>query len=145
MKAYRSTKNDVMLFRPEMNAARMNRSVASIGLPTFDEGEFVNCLSDLVALDESWVPAEKGFSLYLRPTMMATSSSLDVAAPDEATFFIINTIVGPYYPTGFKPVSLYCDTEAIRAWPGGTGNTKIGGNYAPTIMHGENAKLHGHD
>ena len=145
MKAYRSTKDDVLLFRPDMNAARLNRSVAEVALPTFDEQEFINCLADLIKVEESWVPAEKGFSLYIRPTVIATHNSLGVETPEEATLFVINTIVGPYYPSGFKPVSLYADTKAIRAWPGGTGDVKIGGNYSPSIMHGENAKLKGHD
>ena len=128
-----------------MNAARLNRSVAEVALPTFDEQEFINCLADLIKVEESWVPAEKGFSLYIRPTVIATHNSLGVETPEEATLFVINTIVGPYYPSGFKPVSLYADTKAIRAWPGGTGDVKIGGNYSPSIMHGENAKLKGHD
>jgi len=41
--------------------------------------------------------------------------------------------VGPYYPEGFKPVKLYADRDNVRAWPGGAGDTKVGGNYAPTI------------
>jgi branched-chain amino acid aminotransferase len=35
--------------------------------------------------------------------------------------------VGPYYPTGFKPVSLYCSEDTIRSAPKGTGAYKIGG------------------
>lgn len=29
---------------------------------------------------------------------------------------------------------LYLDTKNVRAWPGGPGQHKIGGNYAPTVM-----------
>ena len=35
---------------------------------------------------------------------------------------------------GFNPVKLYADDKFVRAWPGGNGNTKIGGNYGSTIM-----------
>ena len=28
---------------------------------------------------------------------------------------------------------LYATTENVRAWPGGTGDAKIGGNYAPCV------------
>lgn len=35
---------------------------------------------------------------------------------------------------GFKPVRLYADTMNTRAWPGGMGFAKAGGNYAPTIQ-----------
>lgn len=40
---------------------------------------------------------------------------------------------GPYYPEGFKPVTLFADSVNVRAWPGGVGDCKVGGNYAPTI------------
>jgi hypothetical protein len=33
------------------------------------------------------------------------------------------------YKDGFVPIKLYADTENVRAWPGGTGNAKMGGNY----------------
>lgn len=42
--------------------------------------------------------------------------------------------VGAYYATGFKPVRLLADPKYVRAWPGGMGDTKCGGNYAPTIL-----------
>lgn len=29
---------------------------------------------------------------------------------------------------------LFLDTKNVRAWPGGPGEHKIGGNYAPTVM-----------
>jgi branched-chain amino acid aminotransferase len=53
--------------------------------------------------------------------------------------YVILSTVGPYYPTGFEPVSLYCDLLNVRAWPGGTGDKKLGGNYAATIKHSKNA------
>jgi branched-chain amino acid aminotransferase len=37
--------------------------------------------------------------------------------------------VGPYYATGFKPISLWADTEHVRAWPGGTGDAKVKNLY----------------
>lgn len=35
---------------------------------------------------------------------------------------------------GFVPVKLYADTVNVRAWPGGMGFAKSGGNYAPTVL-----------
>lgn len=46
---------------------------------------------------------------------------------------LLCTIAGPYYPEGFKPVTLFADSVNVRAWPGGVGDCKVGGNYAPTI------------
>ena len=47
--------------------------------------------------------------------------------------FTILSPVGPYYPEGFAPVKLYGEKRFVRAWPGGTGDTKVGSNYGPTI------------
>ena len=44
--------------------------------------------------------------------------------------FVVCTPVGPYFPTGFTAVRLLADPNYIRAWPGGVGAIKCGGNYA---------------
>jgi branched-chain amino acid aminotransferase len=53
--------------------------------------------------------------------------------------------VGPYFPNGFQPVRLLADTKNVRAWPGGVGNAKLGGNYGPTIAPGNDAVKQGYD
>lgn len=53
--------------------------------------------------------------------------------------------VGPYYRTGSTvPVKLYADTQNVRAWPGGVGGVKVGGNYAPTIAVSAEAAKRGY-
>ena len=52
----------------------------------------------------------------------------------RAQIHVIMSPVGPYYPAGLVPIDLFLDEENVRAWPGGTGQYKIGGNYAPTIQ-----------
>lgn len=47
---------------------------------------------------------------------------------------MIASPAGPYFPTGFKPVSLYADPKYVRAFPGGVGNSKVGSNYGPTVF-----------
>lgn len=76
----------------------------------------------------------RGYSLYLRPTMIGTQRTLGVGPPGSALLYTIASPVGPYYPTGFKAVSLEATTYAVRAWPGGVGNSKLGANYAPCIV-----------
>merc|ERR1719384_926053 len=68
-----------------------------------------------------------------RPTCVATDPFLGVGVPQEATLYVIASPVGPYFPDGFKPITVVADTVNVRAWPGSAGDTKIGGNYAPTI------------
>lgn len=77
---------------------------------------------------------ERGYSLYLRTTFIGTQPTLGIGASSSALLYCIACPVGPYYPTGFKAVSLEATSEAIRAWPGGAGNRKLGANYAPCIL-----------
>ena len=57
----------------------------------------------------------------------STDDSLGVKKPEKTQISIVASPVGPYYATGFKPISLYCATESIRSAPKGTGAYKIGG------------------
>lgn len=85
----------------------------------------------------------KGYSLYLRPTMIGTQAALGVNPPNSAMLFVIASPVGPYYPTGFKAVSLEATDYAVRAWPGGVGDYKLGANYAPCIVPQQKAMSRG--
>jgi len=85
-------------------------------------------------VDKEWIPNEKGFSLYIRPTIIGTQPTLGVAPASSAKFFIITSPVGPYYPGGWKPVKLLASDTYVRAWPGGTGQSKLGANYAIGIL-----------
>jgi len=134
MKAYKDAKGNLRLFRPMENMARMNTSATRMCMPGFDGKEFLDCIKQLIKIDQDWIPAGKGYSLYIRPTMIATEALLGVHPPESVMLFCIMSPVGPYYKTGFKPVALYADPVNVRAWPGGTGGYKIGANYAPTIL-----------
>ncbi|SPO05042.1 probable branched-chain-amino-acid transaminase [Cephalotrichum gorgonifer] len=134
MKAYRDSAGRIRLFRPNKNMERLNKSAERIALPTFDSSTLVDLISKLVSLDSRFIPNKRGYSLYLRPTMIGTQKTLGIAAPGSAMLFVIASPVGPYYPTGFKAVSLEATDYAVRAWPGGVGDKKLGANYAPCIV-----------
>ncbi|KAH6608568.1 branched-chain amino acid aminotransferase [Trichoderma cornu-damae] len=143
MKAYKDKDGGVRLFRPDKNMARLNKSAARIALPTFESAAFVELISKLVKLDSRFIPAQRGYSLYLRPTLIGTQSTLGVSAPGSALLYVIASPVGPYYPTGFKAVSLEATNYAVRAWPGGVGDNKLGGNYSPCIIPQQEAASRG--
>ncbi|KAJ3097364.1 branched-chain-amino-acid aminotransferase [Phlyctochytrium bullatum] len=133
MKAYKDKNGKIRLFRPDMNMARLLRSCKRLTLPGFDTEQFLECIKELLRVDERWIPAERGYSLYIRPTAIATQESLGVGPSSKSLMFVITSPVGPYYKTGFNAVSLSATSKYIRAWPGGTGDAKIGANYAPGI------------
>ncbi|KAI9757348.1 MAG: branched-chain-amino-acid transaminase bat2 [Lichina confinis] len=134
MKAYKDRNGLIRLFRPDRNMQRLNGSSKRIALPGFDGKAMIELISRLVALDERFIPTARGYSLYVRPTMIGTQRTLGVGPPGSALLFVIASPVGPYFPTGFKAVSLEATDYAVRAWPGGVGNMKLGANYAPCIV-----------
>jgi len=112
---------------------RMLRSADRSALPRFDAAEFLECMKKLISVDRDWVPDSKSSTLYIRPTMIGTEPALGVTQSNSALLYIITGPVGPYYPTGFKPVSLYADPSYVRSCVGGCGSFKMGANYGPTI------------
>lgn len=144
MKAYRDKDNNIRTFRPEKNMERMNLSAERIALPTFDNEELLKLIDQFLLVDQRFVPSGNGYSLYLRPTLIGTTASLGVGTPDRALLFVIASPVGPYYSSGFKPVALEATDYAVRAWPGGVGNRKLGANYAPCIKPQKEAASRGY-
>jgi branched-chain amino acid aminotransferase len=100
---------------------------------TFDPEELIKVITEFLRIENRWIPSKRGYSLYLRPAIIGTQSALGVRAPDQALLFVIASPVGPYFSTGFKAVSLLASTDYIRAWPKGSGDCKVGGNYAPCV------------
>lgn len=145
MKAFKDSKGTIRMFRPDKNMERMNHSMTRLAMPAINGNDgFLECIKQLIKLDESWVPDKEGYSLYIRPTAIGTSPFLGVHASEQVKLYCILSPVGPYYKSGFNPVKLYADTNNVRAWPGGVGNAKVGGNYAPTIKPSQTAaKEHG--
>ena len=144
LKAYRTPEGKVQLFRPLENARRLNSSCDRLCIPQIPEEDFVQAVKALVRLDQDWVPAKKGTSLYIRPFIIATDPSLGVHASHSYLFAIILSPVGAYYPEGINPVKIYVEDEDVRAVRGGTGYTKCGGNYAASIRAGERAEEQGY-
>lgn len=132
MKAYRSADDHILLFRPDQNAKRFNKSAERMAMPQLPEELFLQAVNELVKIDAAWVPEGEG-SLYLRPFMFATEPFLGVRPSDNYTFCVIASTVGAYFKGGVKPLSLWISDHFNRAGPGGTGAAKCGGNYAASL------------
>jgi len=139
MKAYRGENGSVYLFRPEENMNRMNLSAERLCMPPIDVDLFMEALKKLVLLEKDWIPHGAGTSLYIRPTMIATESSLGVHPSGKYLFYIIAGPVGAYYPEGFSPTKIYVSEKYVRAAQGGVGHCKAAGNYAASLYASEEA------
>jgi len=143
MKAYAGENGEVLLFRPEQNVKRMNRSAERLVMPTIPEEDMLQAIEDLVLAEKRWIPRTEGTSLYIRPTMIATEPFLGVHPSAEYLFFIILCPVGAYYKGGFQPIKLYVEDTYVRAAVGGVGDIKTGGNYAASLLAGYRAQQKG--
>lgn len=134
LKAYRHADGSVWAFRPEANAARLNKSARRLALPELPEEYFLGAIRELVQADKEWVPSGDGEALYLRPFMIATEAFLGVRAAREVSFRVIASPAGNYFGGELKPISIWISREYARAGRGGTGAAKCGGNYAASLI-----------
>ena len=54
-------------------------------------------------------------------------------AGKTALLYVILSPTGPYFGSGFQPIRVAAVSNYVRAWPGGTGDLKLGGNYSLVI------------
>jgi branched-chain amino acid aminotransferase len=117
-----------------------------MAMPELPVDTFVRAIELLVSQDREWVPDGTGRSLYLRPFMIATQVGLGINQPSQAYLFaLIASPAGAYFTGGAKPVSVWLSHEYTRAAPGGTGETKCGGNYAGSFAGQQQALDNGCD
>ncbi|MEH3033770.1 MAG: branched-chain amino acid aminotransferase [Aeromicrobium erythreum] len=143
LKAYAHADGSVWTFRPEANAARMQRSAHRLALPELPVDWFTGSIQALVEADRGWVPEGGETSLYLRPFMFASEAFLGVRPSQHVTYSVIASPAGAYFPGGVKPVSIWLSTDYSRAGAGGTGAAKCGGNYASSLLPQQVAAEHG--
>jgi branched-chain amino acid aminotransferase len=144
LKAYRTARGNIQLFRPQENIKRLNRSCRRLCIPEVDENFALDALKQLIATEKNWVPGAPETSLYVRPTVIAMDPFLGVRASHTYRFFIILSPVGAYYPEGFNPVKILVTSEYVRAVRGGVGEAKTPGNYAASLLAGEQAHTAGY-
>ncbi|MEW6442957.1 MAG: branched-chain amino acid aminotransferase [bacterium] len=139
LKAFRTEKGIVQLFRPEKYHERFNRSCRRLCIPETEYDAFITPLKTLLTIDKAWIPKKRGYSLYIRPFIIASDSYLGVKVSKSYRYMIITSPVGLYYKEGVNPVSLITSTEYIRAAKGGLGMAKTPANYAATLLAAQEA------
>jgi branched-chain amino acid aminotransferase len=139
LKAYRTESGRIQLYRPQENISRLNRSCRRLCIPEVDEDFALDAMKQLIELEKDWVPGAPETSLYIRPTIIAMDPFLGVRASHTYRYFIILSPVGAYYPEGFNPIKILVTSDYVRAVRGGVGEAKTPGNYAASLLAGEQA------
>lgn len=142
LKASRTESGKILLFRPEENFKRMNRSAERMCMPQLPKEIFMDGLTQLIDLDRDWVPEGEGKSLYIRPFMIADENFLGVRPAERYKFMIITSPTSTYYEGAVK---VKVETEYSRACKGGVGFAKAAANYAASLYPAQKAREKGYD
>lgn len=143
LKAYRCKDGSINLFRPDQNAARMQRSCARLLMPHVPTEAFIDACKQVVKANEHFIPPYgSGGALYLRPFVIGTGDNIGVRTAPEFIFSVFAIPVGAYFKGGLVPHNFQI-SSFDRAAPQGTGAAKVGGNYAASLMPGAEAKKSG--
>ncbi|XHN42702.1 Branched-chain-amino-acid transaminase 1 [Lonepinella sp. MS14434] len=144
LKAYRCKDGSINLFRPDENAKRMQRSCQRLLMPEVSVEMFIDACKQVVKANEEWIgPYGSGATLYLRPFLIGVGDNIGVNTAPEYIFSIFVCPVGAYFKGGLKPTN-FMVSNYDRAAPHGTGDAKVGGNYAASLYPGKKAKTQGY-
>ena len=146
LKAFRGADGKVRIFRMEENAKRMQRSAEGLLMTPVPTDIF--CKAVVLALQKNidfLPPYETGATLYFRPVLVATTPEISVGPGKDCEFIVIPTPIGPYFPNGFKGTPFIVNRTIDRAAPQGTGQWKVGGNYAASFRASEVAHAMGYE
>ncbi len=145
LKAYMGKDGQIRVFRWDENAKRMQSSARGIKMAEVPSELFHEAVVKAVSLNKSHIPPYgTGASLYIRPLLFGSGAEVGVKPAKEYTFLVFVTPVGPYFKEGFKPGNIMICRDFDRAAPMGTGNIKVGGNYAASLNSLEKAHESGY-
>ncbi|UQS81777.1 branched-chain amino acid aminotransferase [Bombilactobacillus folatiphilus] len=143
LKAYRTKDDQIQLFRPDQNAQRLQNSCERMLMPQVPTDMFIDAAKQVVKANEDFVPPYgNGATLYLRPIIMGVGGIIGVHPAQEYIFRIFAMPVGNYFKGGLTPTN-FTTSQYDRAAHKGTGQSKVGGNYAASLMPGEQAHKNG--
>ncbi|MCF8388988.1 MAG: branched-chain amino acid aminotransferase, partial [Bacteroidales bacterium] len=128
----------------EENYKRMARSADSIVMKEVPRDIFFNAITTAVKMNANYIPPYgTGASLYIRPLLIGSGAQVGVKPAEEYMFMVFVGPVGPYFKEGFNPVKVQIVKDYDRAAPQGTGQFKVGGNYAASLKAGLRSKSEG--
>ncbi len=142
MKCFRSNNDSLILFRPEENFNRFNKSSLRMAIPEISKKIFFEGLTELLKIDKDWVKKGDGNALYLRPFVFASEPSINASEAMEYTFMIICCPAKSYY--GNQKIKVKIEEKYSRAAKGGVGYAKAAGNYAAQFYPTSIAKEEGY-
>jgi len=145
LKAFRTSRERIVLFRPENNAIRAIESAERLCMPPVPQEMFMEAILKVVRDNADYIPPWGKGSLYVRPVIWGTGAVLGVQPVQSYTFLVFVSPVGHYFKSSEKCLHLKITNKFHRAAPRGTGGLKAIGNYAASLLPQKLAKKAGFD
>ena len=146
LKAFRGVDGKIRIFRWRENAKRLARSAEGLYMQPVPEELFGRAIRLALEKNMDFVPPYgTGATLYFRPLLIGTTPRLGVGPGRDFEFIVIPSPIGPYYPGKFHCTTFVVNRYVDRAAPYGTGQFKVGGNYAASFRATEAAHAMGMD
>jgi branched-chain amino acid aminotransferase len=119
------------LFRPEINANRFFNSAKLVGMEPVPVDLFIQAIKELLSVEHRWALPFPG-SLYIRPALIPLDRGVSYRASQAYRFFVILSPSKSYF-SNETGISVVIERKDVRAFPGGVGEAKCGGNYAAAL------------
>eukprot|EP00929_Paragymnodinium_shiwhaense_P000812 TRINITY_DN101017_c0_g1_i1.p1 TRINITY_DN101017_c0_g1~~TRINITY_DN101017_c0_g1_i1.p1 ORF type:complete len:422 (-),score=92.73 TRINITY_DN101017_c0_g1_i1:357-1544(-) len=143
IKAYRTNKGRIVIFRPQKNGQRLADGARRMLMPAVPQQLFLEAVSAAVKENADLVPPCGEGALYLRPLLFGSGSDLGVKPSSEYTLVIYVSPVGQYFGPGTTGARMQLCFDHHRAAPKGIGHVKAAGNYAQCFGAQKEAKADG--
>ncbi|MER2520258.1 MAG: aminotransferase class IV [Bdellovibrionales bacterium] len=129
---------EIVLFRPDRNAARFAQSCEALAMPPVSTEQFVDSVKIAVLANKKYLPAAgSSTKLYIRPYAKGLDGGYGVGPADSYLFAVEVFPYGDYFSGAIDIVNV---PGARRSHEGGFGAIKASGNYGQTILSRVRAK-----
>ncbi|KAI9003200.1 aminotransferase [Gaertneriomyces semiglobifer] len=146
LKAFRMKDGKIRIFRPDLNARRMIKSCKGTCMAAPTEQMFLEAVLRAVEYNKEYVPPYgSSGALYIRPFVFGSGAQVGLSPATEYVFAVLVVPVGEYYKGGMgSPVTAVIKHKFDRAAAYGSGQIKMGGNYAGSLGPTLEAKKKGY-
>jgi len=115
-------------------------------MPEVPQEMFLAAVEEAVRSNYAWIPPYgSGAALYIRPLLIGVGENLGLRPAKAFEFRVFVSPVGPYYKSAGLAVISLAVSDIDRAAPHGTGNFKVGANYAGGLLATRKAQEMGAD
>ena len=141
MKAYITNKNNIVLFRPEMNYKRLVNGCNRLVIPIISYNLFLEMCENMIKKNINNIPDNGEGDFYIRPILFGSGPGLGIYPSNEYTLIIYGTPIKNYFNNN---VNLLIENKYNRACVNGIGDIKTVGNYAQTFLPLQYARFIGY-